>query len=182
MLLPTSPPRVGDPQLRFPDGARLRPAPASLRQTDALLFGPLVREQAAWLGVPLLQSGAGGQVDTAVPSPRASLALWLPFAPQLARRWPQAPAARLTCPFTPSCQVTDASGAVLAQVAPEAGDALALAEVQLEAERPRPRGPQPPLRLPKLAYLASDGLLPLVSLPVYWRGRRRVRAAMTQSK
>ena len=78
----------------------------------------------------------------------------------------------LDCPMAPGCKVLDAQGRALAQIGPEAGEAVIVAEVVLGDAPPQPLGPQPPSPLPPIAYDLSDRLLPRLMLPLYRKGKR----------
>ena len=142
-------------------------------------FGTMVRQQAAWLGVPVVSSTGCGQVSTAIPNGVATLLAMLPLAPRLLRYLPQARHLHVTYDFVPCGQVVGADGAVLAALTPAQGETFTVAEVTLPATRPQPRGPQPPSPVPRPAYWISDGLLPALVSPVYRRGARRAGSPPT---
>ncbi len=174
MVLVTSPPdipaaRVTVPGHRAVPIAGLGPWAAGLRTAGPRLFHTQVAEQVAWLGVPAVQSGVSGVLDTAIPRPRATLLAHAPLAPRLLALWPRAAQARLRGAFVPAARVLDVNGEVRA-APPPAGDAVAVAAVPRGRARP-PRGRQPPRRLPWVAYAVSDGLLPALMRGLYQRAR-----------
>lgn len=173
MLLCSCPPDVPRAVFDFPGGlraplARIGPM-ARLEDSVARLFGDMVGQQTAWLGVPAVNSGAVGRIGTPLPGARANLLVFALVAPWLLRHLRHAERARMSADLFPSARVVGADGRVLAQPAAQE-ETFAVAEVELADERPRPRGPQPRSTQPWLAYLLSDGLLPLLSLPAYRRG------------
>ena len=74
----------------------------------------------------------------------------------------------------PGTKIIDATGRVLAELTQEEGEGFAIADVTLSDEKPIPTGPQPSSPLPRFAYLFSDILGPLVSIPVHRQGVRRL--------
>jgi hypothetical protein len=178
MVIASCPPDFSNPTYHFPNGDRVTlddmgPVMASLKDTGRLTFGDMLNQQTAWLGVPAVSTVGSGQVKTAVPNGRASLLSILPVAPRLARYLPQANQMQVSCDMVQGCKVVEASGQVLTELTQEQGEAFTMAEVALADEKPSPRGPQPASPLSGFVYLASDVLLPLVSVPVYRKGLRR---------
>lgn len=181
MVISSCPPDVTNPTFTFPNGAqltidRMGPLMASVKDSGRRLFGAMINEQTAWLGVPAVNTVGCGRITTAAPRGRAALLAILPSAPWLARYLGQAGDMQLTCDFIQGCKVVDADGRVLAELAQDQGEGFALAQMALP-ERPQPRGAQPPSRVPAFAYLSSDAILPWLLAPVYRRGVRRAWGA-----
>lgn len=179
VLISSCPPDATQPTYHFPSGARLTfadlgPLMGRMRGVAQLLFGEMINAQAAWLGVPAVNTVGAGQITTAIPNGLATLLAFLPLAPIFARYLPQARQLQMSCPMAPGCKVVAATGAVLAEVPAGAGDAFTLATVSLPEARPRPQAAQPRSTVPWLAYLSSDVILPLLSIPTYRRGARRL--------
>lgn len=125
------------------------------------MFVEGVAAQAAWLGVPVVQSGGGGWVRTALPAGRGERLL-------------RGAAWRLVSPLLPATRIVSATGETLAEVPPERGDACVVAEVTLGGGPPTPKGRQPRPRVPWLAYWLSDRLLPWLIEPTYRRNKQEV--------
>jgi hypothetical protein len=179
MVIASCPPDVSNPTYHFPNGDRVTiddmgPVMASFKDAGRLLFGDMINQQTAWLGVPAVNTVGTGHIKTAIPNGRASLLTILPAAPWLAKYLPQANQLQMSCAMVQGCKVVDAGGQVLAELTQEQGETFTTAEVALAAEKPSPQKPQPASLLPWPAYFSSDFALPLLSVPVYRKGLRRV--------
>ncbi len=176
MIVSSCPPDVGNPTYRFPSGATvtvddLGPLMASLKGSARQLFGPMIDQQTAWLGVPTVASVGSGTITTAIPRGKAAWLALIPAAPALARYLPEADQLRMTCSIAPGCKVVDASGAIVAELPAEAGESWTIGAVTLAASPPQPRGAQPESTVPPLSYRISDVFLPALMRQVYNRGR-----------
>jgi predicted amidohydrolase len=179
MLISSCPPDVTNPTYHFPNGDQVTmdqmgPLVAPLKNSGRRLFGDMINEQAAWLGVPAVNTAGAGHIETDIPNGFGSVLSMIPAAPWLIKYLPQANRMRLSCDFVQGCKVVDATGQVLTELRQEDGETLTLAEVALADKRPQPTPPPPPSRLSFLTYLTSDIILPLLSIPTYRRGLRRV--------
>ncbi|MFC1975833.1 carbon-nitrogen hydrolase family protein [Chloroflexota bacterium] len=179
MLISSSPPDVSNPTYHFPNGDQVTmdqmgPLVAPFKNTGRRVFGDMINEQTAWLGVPAVNTVACGHIETHIPNGFGSVLSMLPAAPRLVKYLPQANRIRLSCDFVPGCKVVDADGRVLAELSQDEGETFTMAEVVLANERPQPARPQPRSRLSFLIYLTSDTILPLLTIPTYRRGLRRV--------
>jgi predicted amidohydrolase len=182
MVISSCPPDVTNPTYHLPDGTYLTlddfgPLAVQAKDTGRLLFGDMVNQQTAWLGVPAAQTVGTGHIQTDIPNGLLSLALFLPAAPWLAKYLPQANRLQLSCDFVQGCKVVGAQGQVLAELAQAQGERFTLAEVTLADNKPTPRSPQPKSLLPKSSYFVSDILIPWLTIPVYRRGLRRAWGA-----
>jgi hypothetical protein len=179
MVISSCPPDVTNPTFRFPDGARVTlddfgRLGRRMKDTGPRLFGEMVNQQTAWLGVPAVQTVGTGHIRTSIPNALLSLLAYLPAAPKLVKHLAQARGIELACDFVPGCKIVDGRGAVQSALSQAAGETFTLGEVQLPDERPpAPGRPQPPSLLPRAAYLSSDYVLPLLMRPVYQQGIRR---------
>ena len=178
MLVASSPPDGGNPVYSFPNGAQIAvdemgPAFRMLKDVGVQVFGATIAQQAAWLGVPVVNTVSCGQITTAIPNGRAAFLAILPLAPWLIRHLPHAHELRATYTFVPGCRIVGADGRVLAEVTQAQGETFALAEVALPETRPLPRGPQPVPPVPRPAYWLSDVLIPATVLGIYRQGARR---------
>ncbi len=180
MLIASCPPDLTNPVYHFPDGGRVTvdamgPFMASMKGLGRRLFGDMINQQAAWLGVPVVNTVASGHIQTAIPNSRAALLAFLLAAPWLVKYLSGADKMRLSCGIVPGCKVVDNQGRVLAELTQDDGETFTLAEVILPAERPSPQGHQPRSGLPWQAYFVGDILLPALALPVYRNGLRRLQ-------
>jgi hypothetical protein len=178
MVICSCPPDVSNPAYTLANGERLTlrqlgPAMACLEDTGRALFGAMIDEQAAWLGVPAVNSVGVGSLRLRLPHASLLMAALLPQAPWLIRHLPHSRRIELSCDVVPGCKIVDGAGRPLAERAQAQGEGMAVAEVALAEARPTPAGPQPRSRLPLAAYMLSDGLLPAVCALDYWRGVRR---------
>ncbi|MBN2006641.1 MAG: carbon-nitrogen hydrolase family protein [Anaerolineae bacterium] len=179
MLIASAPPNATDPVYSFPNGDRVTVEEMgaffrAMKGTDLQLFGPMLNQQTAWLGVPAINTTGCGQVTTALPNACGSFLAILPLAPRLIKYLPMAHNLQATFKFVPGCKVVDASGRVLGEVTQSQGEAFTAAEVTLPDQRPSPRGSQPPSLLAPPVYWIADMLLPGLSLSTYRQGARRV--------
>jgi len=178
MLISSCPPDVSDPIYHFPNGEQVTPDDmgplmAALRGSGRRVFGDMIDQQSAWLGVPAVNTVASGHIQTAIPNGRVSLLVFLPAAPWLVKHLSQADKMRMSCGMVPGCKIVDNQGRVLAELTQDEGETFTIAEVTLAAEKPSPHSPQPRSALPWLAYFLGDILLPALTVPVYRNGLRR---------
>jgi predicted amidohydrolase len=134
------------------------------------VFARHLREQAAWLGVPVIAASACGTFHSRLLHSRATMLGLSLLAPRLLAYVAQAAQLDVTCDMVAASQVIDAQGRVIAQLDPAAGESCALAEVALAGDRPMPHGPPPGDRSFTPLYLASDLLMPLLCRAAYRRG------------
>lgn len=177
MVICSCPPDVSDPRFRFPNGNEvglegLGPIGRQLKGSTRTVFGRMIAEQTAWLGVPSVNTVGSGLFRTGIPNSRVILLAMTPFSPGLARYLPQADEMEMVCQMTPGTQVIAGDGLVVAEAGQEAGETLILGEVSLPgADHPKPqKSTQPPTPLPTVTYLMSDWLLPLLTLGTYRQG------------
>ena len=180
MLISSCPPDVSDPTYHFPNGDQLTikqlgPVMASIEDMGRAVFGDMINEQTAWLGVPAVNTVGTGQLRLKVLHGMVLTLCLLPQAPWLIRWLPQSDRLTMACDLVPGCKIVDATGQPLVELTQEQGEGFALAEVSLAEVRPTPGGPQPPSRVPLAAYVLSDGVLPAVCRSDYRRGLRRTR-------
>lgn len=175
MLLASCPPNGSDPTYQFSDGstltlADLGPLMASMKDVGARVFGEMFNQQAAWLGVPAVNTGGSGHIQTNLP--QASALAWslLLIAPKIAKHLPHASQMQLACDLIPSCKVVDANGHVLAERRPAEGEGYTLSEVTLADTKPMPNRLQPASPLPPMIYFNIDGLIPFLMRSVYQKG------------
>ena len=93
MLIASSQPDILNPIYHFPDGARVTAddmGPLFCRMKDVApqVFGATIDQQAAWLGVPAVNTVSCGQITTAIPNVRAAFLAILPLSPALVKHLP----------------------------------------------------------------------------------------------
>ena len=180
IVISSCPPDVSNPTFHFLSGDQLTfeemgRGMAALKGVGGLTFGDVINQQAAWLGVPAVNTVGSGQIQTYLPNGLATLIAFLPAAPKLLKYLPQASQVQMSCQLVPGCKVVGANGRVLTELTQAQGEAFTVAEVRLADDRPSPGRSQPASPVPWIAYLISDVLLPLLSIPVYRKGIRRAR-------
>ena len=174
MLVCSCPPNIPEAIYHFPDGLQVTanqmgPLYARLRQSARRVFEDTPAQQTAWLGVPYVSSTACGTFHSPLPNPAGSFLGFLPTAPWLIRHLPQIRKTEVSASLVEAACIFTADGLLLARLRNEQGEAFALAEVSLPAERQQPRTLQPRPPVPWLVYLASDRLLVMTSLRTYAR-------------
>ncbi|MFT3893637.1 MAG: carbon-nitrogen hydrolase family protein [Anaerolineales bacterium] len=151
----------------------------SLKNAGKVFFGDMVDQQAKWLGVPVVNSGASGTVKTPIPKGDALLKMLALLAPHVRKLQPQASQMQLTCEMMPSCKVANASGCVVAERMPVEGEGYVMAEVSLGDTKPMPRGQQPKPPMKPLEYqlsvLNADVMVPAMMKSVYKNGLKKLR-------
>ena len=178
MLISSCPPDVTNPTFIFENGDKVTfddfgKVGESLKNTARLLFGEMVNQQTAWLGVPAVQTVGSGHIRTPIPNGLLSLVSYLPVAPKLIKYLPQGNSIQLECDFVQGCKIVDRDGQVQTELAQAQGETFTIAEVVVPDEKTEPQNPQPKSLLPRISYLSSDTVLPLLMLSVYRRGVRR---------
>jgi predicted amidohydrolase len=179
LVMCSCPPDVTQPSYHFQNGPCLTfdnfgKLGAALKGTGRLLFGDMLNQQTAWLGVPAVNTVGAGHLQTNIPNAFLSLAAFVPLSPQVVKYLPHANQVQLSCDFLQGCKIIDAQGRVMTELTQAQGETFTLAEVSLADKKPVPDGVQPKSLLPKISYLSSDFLLPLLTIPAYRRGLRLI--------
>jgi N-carbamoylputrescine amidase len=175
MLLSSCPPNLGHSELHFPSGdsfslTDLGPLFRQQGNVAEKIFGQMVAEQVAWLGVPAVHAAVSGQFRSRLPAARSVLLSLLPQAPRLSHYVPQAAQVQMRADFTPATHILNAEGTSLAHRTPSDGESIALAQVSLAQSRPQPQLPQPPSPVSPFIYHLSDTLIPGLMKAHYRRG------------
>lgn len=186
MVICSCPPEVDDATYHFPNGDQVRhvdmePRIASTRGETRQVFGPMINQQTAWLGVPAVNTVGCGQIRTDIPKGRHILLAWACTVPWLLKYLPQADRLQMSCDMVHECKIVDASGQVLARLAKEDGEAFTLARVCLAESRPAPQEPQPASSIRRLSYFLSDLYLPAIARSVYRQGQRQWKSVQRPS-
>jgi hypothetical protein len=110
MLIASCPPDVTNPIYRMPDGTQytlndLGPLMAPLKDSAHSVFGEMLRQQTAWMGVPTVNTVGCGRVVTYLPNACHS-AQHGADAPNYCVTWPR-PAASTHLQPHPGCQIID---------------------------------------------------------------------------
>ncbi len=177
----SSPPDISNGTFRLPpdialSGRQLGPLWAARKDEASCVFRRMLEEQAAWLGVPVANSASCGTFESLVPNGRAALLGFISSAPGLVRYLPRAGEMQVCAGMVDACRIVSADGKTLAHREQSRGEGFALAEVNLPAARPIPRGAQPPAPISRLTFFISDTYLPSSVAAVYKEGiRNRTR-------
>ncbi|HET9911308.1 MAG TPA: carbon-nitrogen hydrolase family protein [Anaerolineales bacterium] len=176
MLACSCPPNFSDPVYHFPNGsqvtgAQMGPVIRSMRGAELKVFKDTSAQQTAWLGVPFIGSTACGNIQTPLPNPLGSFLGFVPAAPWLIRHLPQVRHMEASVKLVEAACILAADGRQLAGLCNEQGEAFALAEVTIPAERPQPREQQPKPPVSQIMYFISDNFLTAVSLGTYAHGK-----------
>jgi predicted amidohydrolase len=178
------PPDAPQGSYDFPNGEKVTfdemgSVTKSLKNAGKIFFGDMVDQQAQWLGVPMVNSGACGTVKTPIPKGDALAKMLALFAPHIRKLWTQADQMQLSCEMMSSCKIVDASGCVLAKRHPSEGEGFVMAEVSLGDTKSAPRGqqPKPPLSFIdyQLSILNADVMIPAMMKSVYKNGLKKLR-------
>jgi hypothetical protein len=179
MVICSCPPQISDSTYHLPNDDRvaaggLGSTMATFKGSERSIFGDMLNQQTAWLGVPAVQTVGCGHIRTGIPNARLSVLSYSLAAPWLFKYVPQADRMELSCGMTQGCKVVDAEGQVLDELAQEEGEAFILAQVTLSDQKRAPQESQPPSLMPKIGYFMSDVWLTSLARPAYRRGLRRI--------
>ncbi|MEM7331991.1 MAG: carbon-nitrogen hydrolase family protein [Chloroflexota bacterium] len=187
MLLSSCPPDVANPTFAFPNGDKVTfddfgRVGASLKGSARRLFGDMVNQQTAWLGVPTVQAVGSGQIKTDIPSSMLSLISYIPVAPILLKYMSQANDAKLECGFVQGSKIANSQGEIQVELEQDQGETFTIGEVTLANNKKVPDAPQPKTVMPAIAYFSSDYLLPLLMRSVYAKGKKQIHGVSKSSK
>jgi hypothetical protein len=183
IVIASCPPDGPNASYAFPTGEKLDfndlGAMGSMRDIGRQFFGEMVNQQAQWLGVPVVNSGASGSVLTQIPKAGTLLRTFALFAPRLLKLLPKAKELKMSCKMIPSCKVVDANGHTLAERLPAEGDGFAISEVTLADSKSMPtrHQPNPPLdrMIARMAFFNADVMVPFLMRSVYKNGLRNIK-------
>lgn len=175
LVVCSSPPQITRATFCLPpdielSGKQLGRLWAAREEDSSRVFGGMLDEQAAWLGVPVANSTACGTFESPVPNGKATLLGFVSSAPGLVRYLPRAAELTVHAEMVDACRIVSGEGKSLAQRTQASGEGFALAEVHLPATRPQPRGPQPAARISRMTYFVSDTYLPGSVQAIYEEG------------
>lgn len=184
IVISSCPPDGPNASYEFPNNEKidfndLGSVMSSVKDVGRQFFGEMVNQQAKWLGVPVLNSGASGHVRTPIPKAGALLRIFILFAPRIFRLLRQASGLQMYCEMIPSCKVVDAGGHTLAERDPADGEGFAISEVTLADSKSVPiqSQPHPPLdrMTTRMAFFNADVMIPWMMQSVYKNGLKKIQ-------
>lgn len=172
IVMMSCPARVTELKLLFqPDESFAMGQSASYKGPDEP-FGGDLDAQAAWLGVPLVNTTGAGHFSSTIPAPYLSLLSASVTQRSLLSKLPEAKNAKIEADYYLQTKVVNADGTVAARVQTD-GDGFVLAEVELANETPQPRSRRSSRAFGPLAYIFSDMLVPALTTTAYRQGYRK---------
>jgi len=173
MVISSSPPRMGQMEIAFEDGERVRFSEQKMVYNGVdEPFGKDMDAQAAWLRVPVINTTGAGRLSSHVPAARLSMSFGLISRPALWSKVTEAHKAKVEAGYYQQTKIIDAAGHVIAHVETDTDD-LTTAEVYLPDETPQPLTDQPNLPYAWLGYFYSDTILPMLTTSHYRKGYRQ---------
>ena len=162
ILVSSCPPLMQKANTVFPDGKQLAMTDLGATVRSAYrgaeqAFGEFPRQQAAWLGVPMVNAAVSGKFSSHLPRPRLSAAVFYAMRPRLWKYISQAGKISLECGYFNETFIADADGQVLAHVDGDV-EGFVIHSVTIADEPPKARGKQPAFGMSRLAYFV-DGLV-----------------------
>jgi len=159
MLVSSCPPAAHLAPFRLPDGQGVRPDQLGplmkkVYHNSGQVFGDYLRQQAAWLGVPVAQTTGAGRFRSHLPRPRLSLAVLLLARPDLWKNIRRAREVFIESGYFDETFIAGADGQVLRRASRDE-DNLAVASVETPDAPRAPNGTQPKIGLSPLAYRAD---------------------------
>jgi len=176
LLVSSCPPKVNRMTLHFPGGpdveiADTGPLARLIQESGDYLFDADLREQTAWLGVPVVNAMPYGNFESPVPRARLSLGVSAVGNPRLWKFIGEADHATISAEYNQYTQITDANGNILA--GPPEGDGFAIAEVVISSAPPQSSTDQPKMKLHPASRWVSSLLSGLV-VPEYNQNKPRI--------
>jgi len=151
----------------------------SMKDAGTQFFGEMVNQQAKWLGIPAVNSGASGHVLTHIPKANMLLRSFSLFVPHIRKLLPKAEQLQMSCDMIPSCKVVDAGGSILSERLPAEGEGFILSEVKLADSKSMPAFPQPKPPLTqavlRMAIFNADVFVPAMVRSVYKSGLKKIK-------
>jgi hypothetical protein len=175
LVVSSCPPDVSNPTLLLANGSCLTfddlgPFFASIKGDAGRVFGEMINQQTAWIGVPTVNAMGCGTFSSHLPNSLSTFLALLPFTPSQVKQLPYVRQMRMTCPMVTGTKIVGATGQVITELSQVQGETCAIAEVY-QADKPaRPQGSQPPASIHWFSYLTGDVVLPWLASGVYRRG------------
>jgi hypothetical protein len=172
MVVCSCPPNISDAIYHFPNGDQLTIEDlgsiiASTKGSIQQVFGEMLNQQTAWLGVPAVNSTGCGSIHTHIPNGRQLIFGNTFLAPWLLKYLSIADRMHMSCDIVQECKIIDRTGKVLSKVPEEEGESFTITDVNIPDSRPMPKGHQPPSLLPRSAYFFEDIYINWISRSVY---------------
>lgn len=160
MLVSSCPPLEHAMTFQFPNGKKVQarelgPVMHTIYRHSEKIFGEYFLQQAAWLGVPSVNTTGTGTFQSKLPRPGLSYAVLLAGRPDLWKFIPQAEKIIQTAGYFDETFIANARGQVLSRSQLN-GDDLTVARVELAAQTPAPQTSQPKIDLSPLTYAADQ--------------------------
>ncbi|MEW6404068.1 MAG: carbon-nitrogen hydrolase family protein [Chloroflexota bacterium] len=157
MLVSSCPPKALDLSLALPDGKKIMarntgPLVQYLKRTSDETFGQYVRDQAGFLGVPVVQATSTGNFTSSIPAPKLSLMMLALIYPPVWKYKSRFDQVRMKTGYFNETFIADASGTVLQRVPAEV-EGYVLDNVSLPDSPPQPKRKQPSSSISKFAYV-----------------------------
>lgn len=176
MVIASCPPAMHHMTFIMPDGQQVSveeigSAMNIINEQTGMIFGDLLRRQAAHIGIPAVNTTGTGQLFSPLPLPALTLYICsLMGRFDLLKYLPQAALMRGESGYFNDTWIADAFGNVLGQVAAEE-EGYTLAEVTLADSPPQPTAAQPAFGISRVIYMI-DQFANIALTPLY---RRKVR-------
>lgn len=176
MAICSSPPNAGDFVFHFPNGDQVTPGEfgtrvAGIKDAALQVFGDMINQQTAWLGVPTVHAVGCGRIRTDIPRGKYLLLGYSVITPWLLKYYSQAEDLQISCDMIHMCKIVNSNGEVLAQLNRDDGETYIVADIALAETIPSPKTPQPDSLVPKFIYALSDTLLPASTKSIYRDGK-----------
>jgi hypothetical protein len=184
MLVSSCPPLEHVSPFIFPDGKsalprELGPLMRLVYRNSEKVFGEYMRQQAAWLGAPLVNTTGAGQFRSFLPRPKLSLGVLFAARPDLWKYIRQARDVYIECGYFDETFIADKHGKILSQASLN-GDNLTVSTVELEQKSPSPGKEQPKIDLSPLTY-AADALTNALLISYYQKNKAKLATVQFDS-
>lgn len=179
MLVSSCPPLGHISPFILPDGKsvlprELGPLMKLVYRNSEKVFGEYMRQQAAWLGVALVNTTGAGQFRSFLPRPRLSLGVLFMARPDLWKYISQARQVYIECGYFDETFIADKRGEIISRASLN-GDNLTVSTVKLEQKSPNPMKEQPKINLSPLTY-AADALTNALLASYYQKNKAKLKA------
>lgn len=137
-------------------------------------FGKDMNAQAAWLGVPLVNTTGGGTFSSPLLAPRIAGAVYLAFRPDLWWHIPNAHEIEMRAGYYNQTKITNVAGDVVSSVASDVDEGVTVTTVELPDTTPsKPTAAQPEIPYSNATYFFVDVFGPAIMERLYREGVRR---------
>lgn len=177
MVITSSPPKMDRFQFTMPnaqkvDSRAIGPVINKAYTGRDEPFGDDMNAQAAWLGVPMVNTAASGTFQSAIPQARIAAMVYFAFRPDLWRHIPRAHDMDMSAEYYDQTKIVNAAGEIIGRVTDEEG--YTIADVELADETPTaPTSKQPEIPYSNATYFFVDVFGPALMERLYREGVRR---------